>query len=113
MYDFSVDYRAFDTSNIIDIQEYLMKKTWYKIIFGLIKKMFMGLLICIVNASDRTKWVSLSHQKRKILPTLINLHPNEYNQELRYYPFTVKLDRCAGSCTSLNDLLLTIEYVKN
>ena len=113
MYDFSVDYRAFDTSNIIDIQECLMKKTWYKIIFGLIKKMFMGLLICIVNASDRTKRVSLSDQKRKIQPTLINLHPNEYNQELLYYPFAVKLDRSAGSCTSLNDLLLTIEYVKN
>ena len=26
MYNFSVDYRAFDTSNIIDIHKYLMKK---------------------------------------------------------------------------------------
>ena len=26
VYDFSVDYRTFDTSNIIDIHEYLMKK---------------------------------------------------------------------------------------
>ena len=26
VYDFSIDYRAFDTSNIIDIQKYLMKK---------------------------------------------------------------------------------------
>ena len=26
VYDFSVDYRAFDTSNIIDIHKYLMKK---------------------------------------------------------------------------------------
>ena len=26
MCDFSVDYRAFDTSNIIDIHKYLMKK---------------------------------------------------------------------------------------
>ena len=26
-YDFSVDYRAFDTSNIIDIHKYLLKKT--------------------------------------------------------------------------------------
>ena len=37
-------------------------------------------------------------------PTLINLHPNEYSQELHYYPFTVKLDRCVGSCNTLNDL---------
>ena len=26
VYDFSVDYRAFDTSSIIDIRKYLMKK---------------------------------------------------------------------------------------
>ena len=37
-------------------------------------------------------------------PTLINLHPNEYNQELHYYPFAVKLDRCVWSCNTLNDL---------
>ena len=39
-----------------------------------------------------------------IQPTLINLHPNEYSQELHYYPFSVKLDRCVGSCNTLNDL---------
>ena len=26
VYDFSVDYRSFDTSNIIDIRKYLIKK---------------------------------------------------------------------------------------
>ena len=30
-------------------------------------------------------------------PTFINLYPNEYSQEFRYYPFAVKLDRCVGS----------------
>ena len=39
-----------------------------------------------------------------IKPTLINLHPNEHSQEFRYYPFAVKLDRCVGSCNTLNDL---------
>ena len=81
-----------------------MKNTWYKIIFRLIKKIFMGLLISILNASNHTKCVSLSRQKCKIQPTLINLHPNEYNQELHYYPFAVKLDRCVGSCNTVNDL---------
>ena len=32
-----------------------------------------------------------------IQPTLINLHPHKYNQEFHYYPFEVRLDRCAGS----------------
>ena len=39
-----------------------------------------------------------------IQPTLINLHPNEYNQEFLYYLFSVKLDRCVGSWYVLNDL---------
>ena len=39
-----------------------------------------------------------------IQPNLINLHPNEYSQELHYYPFEVRLDRCAGSCNTLNDI---------
>ena len=39
-----------------------------------------------------------------IQPTLINLHSNEYSQELHYHPFPCKLDRCVGSCNTLNDL---------
>ena len=45
--------------------------------FGLIKIIFIGLLSSIVNASNHTKGLSLSNQKRMIQPTLINLHPNE------------------------------------
>ena len=50
--------------------------------FGLIKKIFIGLLADIVSASNHSKYVSLSNQKRITQPTLINLHPNEYRQEL-------------------------------
>ena len=64
----------------------------------------MGLLISIVNASNHTKCVSLSNQKCMTQPNLINLHPNGYSQEFHYYPFAVKLDRCVGSCNTLNDL---------
>ena len=45
-----------------------------------VEKMFVVLLIALVNASSHAKCVSLSNQKCKIQPTLINLHPNEYNQ---------------------------------
>ena len=30
-------------------------------------------------------------------PTVINLHPNKCSQELHYYPFSVKLNRCVVS----------------
>ena len=36
--------------------------------------------------------------------TLISLHPHEYSQELHYYPFALKLDRCIASCNTLNGL---------
>ena len=47
--------------------------------FVLIKRMFMGLLISIVNASNQTKYVLLSNQKCMIQPAFINLNPNEYS----------------------------------
>ena len=31
-------------------------------------------------------------------------YPNEYSQELHFYPFPVKLNTLVGSCTTLNDL---------
>ena len=37
-------------------------------------------------------------------PTVLNLHPNEYTQGFHYYPIAVNLDRCVGSCNTLNDL---------
>ena len=72
--------------------------------FALIKRIFMGLLISIVNASNHIKCISLSNQKCEIQPTFINLHPNEYRLEFHYYPFTIKLDKCVGSCNTVNDL---------
>ena len=72
--------------------------------FKIILKMFFWLLTDIVNASNNTKCKSLGHEKCDIQPTLISLHPNEYSQEFRYYPHAVTLDRCVGSCKTLNDL---------
>ena len=79
---------------------------------GLIKKMFMGLLISKVNASDLSKCVQLSNQKYMTQSTLINLHPNEYSQKFPYYPFAVKIDRCVASCNTLNGLPNKV-YVPN
>ena len=72
--------------------------------FKFLKKIFIGLLTSILNASNYTKCVSLSNPKSKTQLTLINLHPNEYTQGLYDYPFVVNLDRCVGSCNTLNDL---------
>ena len=80
------------------------EKPWYKIMFWLIKKMFLGSLISIVNASNYKKCVLLSNQKCASfnLPLLIYILINTIKNYL--YPFAVKLDRSVGSCNTLNDL---------
>ena len=65
--------------------------------------MFIRLLTNLVNGSNHTKRESLSNQKCEIQFILINLHPNEYNQVLQYYPFAVKLEKCVKSCNTFNN----------
>ena len=48
--------------------------------------------------------VLLSNQKCMIQHTLIDLHPNQYSQELLYNLLAVKLNVCTGSCNAFNDL---------
>ena len=67
-------------------------------------KIFIGLLTGLVNRSNHTKCVLLSNQKCITQPTFINLHPNEYVQEFYYYLYAIKLDRCVGSCNTLNEV---------
>ena len=48
-------------------------------------------------------------------PTLVNLNPNELCQRQSYecyYPFMVTLDRCNGSCNTIDDpSMLQIRYM--
>ena len=66
--------------------------------------MFIMLLASLVNGSNHINCVSFSNQKYMTQPTPINLIPTEYSQELLYYSFAVKLDRCVGNCNTLNVL---------
>ena len=66
--------------------------------------MFIVSLTDKVNASNHLKSIFLRNQKCEVQPTLNNLNPRKYSQEVHYYPFAVKLDRCVESCNTLNDL---------
>ena len=59
--NFSVDFNLIDTNDILDIQKYLMKRTWYKILFRLIRKTFFGFLTGLVNGSNHTKCLFLGN----------------------------------------------------
>ena len=54
--------------------------------------------------------MSLSNQKCLTELILINLHSNEYSQELHYYQFVIQLDKCNGSCNTLNDLSNKVRF---
>ena len=78
--------------------------------FSLITQVFISLLYfnkslsSIDNPRDQVKCISLNNQQCMVQLTLVNLHPNKYNEGLRYFPFAVNLDRCMESYNSLNDL---------
>ena len=63
---------------------------------------FSKSLSSTINAPDHVKWISLNNQQCMAEPTCIDLNPYEYTEELHYY--AVNLDRCMGSCNTLNDL---------
>ena len=73
---FSVDFNPIDANDMLDIHKYLMERTRYEAIFGLIKKISIGLLTGLVNGSNHTKCISLTNQRCQSQSTLINLHPN-------------------------------------
>ena len=57
----------------------------------------------MVNVSNLYTCISLNNHLWIIRPTLTDLSPDDYNQALHYFPFTVYLDRCNGICTSFDE----------
>ena len=66
----------------------------------LIKQMLIALL-CVAEFSG-TKFMSLNNETYMARPPLIDLNLFE----LKYFPFMISLglDKCSGSCTSVNDI---------
>ena len=65
---------------------------------------FSRSLASIANVFDCTKCISLNNQSCMNRPTLIDLNPNQHNQGLFYHVFMVNLEKCNGSCNTLDDL---------
>ena len=83
--------------------------------FGFIKKVFV-VVITFFNLNplnaDSLECVSMNNQKCKIRPEIINVN----NNELVFYPFSIIVNKCSGSCNNINDLyakLCVPNIVKN
>ena len=65
--------------------------------FRLIKKVFVVVMSFFgCNALER---VWLNNQECKIRPEITSINSNEP----LFYPYSVKLDKCSGSCNNVND----------
>ena len=69
--------------------------------FGFIKKCFFRamtslILICQINSLE---CVSMNNQECKIRTEIININTNEP----LFYPYSIKINKCRGSCNTIND----------
>ena len=71
-------------------------------ILGFIKKKFFTAINFfspnLLNI-NYLEYVSINNQERKIRPEIINLNTNE----LLLYPYSIKINRCKGSCNTISD----------
>ena len=112
IYDFSVDYRAISNDKILDIHNYLMKKTILYKIFGVIKKIFVVTITFLVPTVNSLEFILMSNQECKVREEIISVN----NNEAVYYPFSTKVNKCCGSCNNINDpyaKLCVPDVVKN
>ena len=71
--------------------------------------MFFG---CNLSKVNSLKFISMSNQERKIRPEVINVNSDEPS----FYPYSVKINKCSGSCSNINNPYAKIcipDVVKN
>ena len=74
---------------------------WYKI-FGFVKQIFVSAVMffgCNISSVNSLKCVSVNNQECKIRPEIININSNE----LLLYSYSIKINKCSGSCNNIND----------
>ena len=70
--------------------------------FGFIKKVFgfaTSFLACNVFKVNQLKCVLINNQECKIRPQIKNIK----STGLSFYPYSVKINKCVGSCNNAND----------
>ena len=74
--------------------------------FVFIKKVFhIGSWFLSSSASTiPLHYISMNNQARKVRPKIINVNSNEPV----FYPFSIKISKCSGSCDNINNLYAKI-----
>ena len=72
----------------------------------------MKFFSCNVFNVNSLECVSMNNQECKIRPEILNINTNEP----LFYPYRIKINRCKGSCNTINDLyakLCVPDIIKN
>ena len=78
--------------------------------FGFIKSIFFTVMTFF--SCNALKCISMNNQKCKIRPQIINVNSNETS----FYPYSIEINECSGSCNNINDLYAKLrapDVVKN
>ena len=81
--------------------------------FGFVKKcLFTRMTFFNLSNVNSLECVSMNNQECKIPTEIINLNTNEF----MFYPYSIKRNRCKGSCNTFNGQYAKIcvpEQIKN
>ena len=70
--------------------------------FGFVKQVFVVAMTCFsfnpLNINS-LECVSINNQECKTRTKIININ----NNETVFYPFSIKVNKCSGSCNNIND----------
>ena len=70
--------------------------------FGFAKQVFFWAMMffgCNISGVNSLKCVSVNNQECKVRPEIININSNEP----LFYPYSIKVNKCSGSCNNIND----------
>ena len=69
--------------------------------FVFIKKVFYigSLFLSSLVSATSLSCISMKNQECKVRPEIINVDSNEPV----FYPFSIKISKCSGSCNNIND----------
>ena len=68
-------------------------------IFSFVKKVFVLGLAVLSNITNALECISMKNQECKVRPEIGDINSNN----LIFYPFSVKINRCSGNCNNIND----------
>ena len=91
------------------------KKEWDRIKFSIYQAIFFSAVVffsCSALNVNSLKCVSINNQECKVRSEIININSNE----LLFYPYSILLNKCSGSCNNIDDTyakLCVPDVVKN